>query len=69
MLNIVKQSYDFDKDGDFIMLWVPELRDFPTEYIHEPWNMPRNVQGSCGVIIGKYYPKPLDSRYTGKSGV
>ena len=68
MFNVVKQSYDFDRDGEFIRLWVPELADVPTEYIHEPWNMPRELQESLGVIIGKDYPRPIDSRYTGSSG-
>jgi deoxyribodipyrimidine photo-lyase len=39
MFNVVKQSYDFDKDGEFIRLWVPELSDIPNEYIHEPWTI------------------------------
>ncbi len=67
MFNVVKQSYDFDKDGDFIRLWVKELENVPTEYIHEPWTMPREVQESVGVIIGKDYPRPIDSRYSSQT--
>lgn len=35
--NPVKQSYDHDPDGRFIRRYLPELRDVPTEFIHEPW--------------------------------
>eukprot|EP00347_Sterkiella_histriomuscorum_P007375 403349181 len=62
--NVQKQSRDHDKNGEFIKTWVPELRNVPLEYIHEPWTMSSMVQEECGVIIGKDYPKPIQSRYT-----
>jgi len=39
MYNPVKQSKDHDPNGVFIKKWVPELRDVPVEFIHEPWTM------------------------------
>lgn len=33
--NIVKQSKDYDKDGDYIRTWLPELANVPSEKIHE----------------------------------
>lgn len=39
MYNPVKQSQDHDPQGVFIKKWVPELRDVPPEFIHEPWKM------------------------------
>ncbi len=39
MYNPVKQSQDHDPEGIFIKKWVPELRDVPSEFIHEPWKM------------------------------
>ena len=39
MYNPVKQSQDHDPQGEFIKKWVPELRDVPVEFIHEPWKM------------------------------
>jgi deoxyribodipyrimidine photo-lyase len=35
----VKQSQDHDPEGVFIKKWVPELREVPIEFIHEPWKM------------------------------
>ena len=34
--NPIKQGYDQDPEGDFIYNWVPELKDVPKEFIHEP---------------------------------
>lgn len=38
--NPVKQSCDHDPEGRFIRRYLPELRDVPEDYIHEPWLMP-----------------------------
>lgn len=48
--NPVKQSCDHDPDGRFIRRYLPELRDVPEDYIHEPWLMPTPP---------KSYPAPL----------
>jgi deoxyribodipyrimidine photo-lyase len=39
IFNPVEQSKKFDPDGAYIRRWVPELRDVPVKYIHEPWKM------------------------------
>ncbi|MGQ0514128.1 FAD-binding domain-containing protein [Bacillus sp. D-CC] len=38
------QGEKFDKDGEYIRKWVPELRDMPNKYIHKPFCsfLPRN---------------------------
>jgi deoxyribodipyrimidine photo-lyase len=35
--NPVKQGLEHDKDGNFIRKWVPELREAPTAFLHDPW--------------------------------
>ena len=42
--NVTKQGRDQDPNGVFIRKYVPELRNVPNEYIHEPSNMPVSVQ-------------------------
>lgn len=60
------ESYDpcqigkqMDLEGHFIKLYVTELQDFPSAYIHSPWLAPLHVQQQAGCIIGKDYPKPI----------
>jgi hypothetical protein len=35
---------------------VPALRDFPEEYIHQPWTAPYDDQVKANCIIGENYP-------------
>ena len=63
--NIAKQSKDYDADGNYIKTWIPELRKVPVDYIHEPHKMPRNLQESIGVIIGRDYPYRISTNFSG----
>lgn len=57
--NPVKQSNDHDPNGNFIRTWVPELRDCPDEFIHEPWTMTPIEQEMYNFRLGENYPEPL----------
>jgi deoxyribodipyrimidine photo-lyase len=57
--NPVKQSMDHDPEGIFIRKWVPSLKNVPTEFIHQPWMMPIDVQSKIGIRIGYDYPLPI----------
>ena len=35
--NPVKQGKDHDPEGKFIREWLPELKNVPNHFIHEPW--------------------------------
>ncbi|XP_076385171.1 (6-4)-photolyase isoform X5 [Megachile rotundata] len=48
-----------DPNGDYIRRYLPVLKNFPTRYIHEPWNAPLSVQRAAKCIIGKDYPLPM----------
>eukprot|EP01052_Picozoa_sp_SAG31_P016047 SAG31_NODE_1050_length_10160_cov_3.844648_4_plen_339_part_00 len=50
--NVTKQGHDHDRDGKFIRAYIPELRNVPLRYIHEPWKMPLKVQEAAGCRIG-----------------
>lgn len=67
MYNPIKQSQDNDPEGIFIKKWVPELTDFPTKFIHEPWKATMIDLIDCGVTLGEDYPLPIvDLKETAK---
>jgi deoxyribodipyrimidine photo-lyase len=57
--NPIKNSVEHDPEGLFIKTWIPELKNVPTEFIHEPWKMTAIEQGLYNVAIGKDYPGPV----------
>ena len=68
--SILKQSQDQDPEGEFIKRWVPELKDVPSEHIHEPWLMSAEEQNEASCIIGTDYPEPIeDEKVTRKEGI
>jgi len=52
------------KTAEFIKFWVPELKNFPAQYIYEPHLAPDSVQTSCNCLIGVDYPSPIVDRKT-----
>ncbi|HEX4067327.1 MAG TPA: deoxyribodipyrimidine photo-lyase [Acidobacteriaceae bacterium] len=59
IFNPIVQGEKFDPDGEYVRLWVPELRDVPTEWIHQPWAAPPLILNAAGITLGKNYPLPL----------
>ncbi len=57
MYNPIKQSKDHDPNGIFIKKWVPELREIPVAFIHEPWLMTKLDLQFNG--IKSEYPAPV----------
>jgi deoxyribodipyrimidine photo-lyase len=57
--NIVKQSKDYDQHGDYVRHWIPELKDVPTQFVHEPWKMSQFQQTESNCRIGVDYPNPV----------
>jgi len=57
--NPIKQSIEHDPDGIFIKKWLPELKNLPTKYLHEPWKTPLLELQLIGLEIGKDYPLPI----------
>lgn len=58
----------WDRNGDFIRKWVPELSKVEAKYIYEPWKTPLPDQKKAGVrvtgnglkdVAAGTYPKPM----------
>ncbi|MCH8533870.1 MAG: deoxyribodipyrimidine photo-lyase [Flavobacteriaceae bacterium] len=57
--NPIKNSYQHDPKGEFILKYLPELRKIPVEFVHEPWKLTPMEQRMYGFKIGKDYPEPI----------
>ena len=53
VFNPVLQGERFDKQGDYVKHWVPELESVPVKYIHKPWELEHEVRYKIE------YPLPL----------
>ena len=59
IFNPVTQGKNFDPDGDYVRRYVPELKDLPDEYLHEPWEAPDDVLEEAGIRLGDTYPQMI----------
>jgi deoxyribodipyrimidine photo-lyase len=57
IFNPFLQGEKFDPDGTYVKRWVPELKDVPANYVHQPWTMP---------LPPKAYPKPIIDHNRGR---
>ncbi|UJP67001.1 DASH family cryptochrome [Mongoliitalea daihaiensis] len=57
--NILKQAQNYDKKGDYIRHWIPELADIKGFDIHQPHTLSPSVLRSCNVSLGGNYPHPI----------
>ena len=57
--NMVKQGMDYDGEGEFVRLWIEELRVIKGGKVHVPWTMGNGELEKAGIELGVTYPKPL----------
>lgn len=65
VFNILKQSNDYDAAGTYVRLWLPELANVPTAFVHAPWKMSAEAQQAAKCTIGVDYPNPLPDALRG----
>jgi deoxyribodipyrimidine photo-lyase len=58
-MNPIRQAKRFDRGGDFVRRYVPELADLEAPTIHEPWRLGESALRKRG------YPMPLNNRGSG----
>ncbi|KAI1320415.1 putative cryptochrome [Xylariaceae sp. FL0255] len=50
IFNPVKQAFDYDKEGEYVKLWIPEIRKLERlENIFQPWTTPKEEWERCGL--------------------
>ncbi len=59
IFNPILQGEKFDKEGEYVKKYCPELRLLPKKYIHQPWNAPADILKACKVTLGVDYPEPV----------
>jgi deoxyribodipyrimidine photo-lyase len=59
VFNPALQGEKFDRNGEYVRRWVPELADLPDKWIHKPWEAPASELRSAGIRLGRDYPEPL----------
>ena len=55
IFNPILQGEKFDKEGDYVKKWVPELRKVPKKFIHRPWEL----DDKHILRLNKEYPSPI----------
>ncbi|WP_158856160.1 DASH family cryptochrome [Lunatibacter salilacus] len=59
--NILLQAKNYDKKGDYVRTWIPELAKLPGFDIHQPESLSEKMRNSKGVHLGDNYPFPIVS--------
>lgn len=59
IFNPILQGEKFDKQGDYVKRYCPELRLLPAKFIHKPWEAPNQILQACNIVLGDTYPKPI----------
>jgi deoxyribodipyrimidine photo-lyase len=57
--NTYKQAQDYDPQGDYVRLWLPELARVPGAKVHDPSKLQPIEQQRYKVKLGVDYPQPI----------
>ncbi|MGI4851022.1 MAG: cryptochrome/photolyase family protein [Janthinobacterium lividum] len=59
IFNPILQGEKFDPEGNYVRTWVPELKNLPKSYIHQPWAATEDILQKAGIVLGQDYPRPI----------
>lgn len=67
IFNPILQGEKFDKQGQYVKKYCPELKNLGNKYIHKPWEAPSAELEKAGIRLVHDYPLPIvdlkDSRH------
>ena len=55
IFNPILQGEKFDKEGDYVKKWIPELKKVPKKFIHRPWE----IKDTSILKLDIDYPSPI----------
>ncbi|MDB4511955.1 DNA photolyase family protein [Arenicella sp.] len=59
IFNPILQGEKFDKNGDYIKQWLPELAALPAKFINQPWKADPETLQLAKLNLGVDYPLPI----------
>ena len=59
IFNPILQGEKFDPNGEYLLLYCPELAQLPPRFIHKPWLASEAILGEAGITLGIDYPFPI----------
>lgn len=60
MFNPVKQAFDYDANGEYVKMWVEQLRDIDDpQVLFQPWKMDEGMKASKGLKGDEWVEEPL----------
>jgi len=57
--NILAQAKRYDPKGEYVKLWLPELKNLPADKIHYPEKLSTKEQATYHMHLGEHYPKSM----------
>ncbi len=57
--NILRQAKNYDKNGEYVRLWIPELAKIQGFDIQHPWDLSTAQMKEAEVQLGKSYPQAM----------
>jgi deoxyribodipyrimidine photo-lyase len=67
IFNPMTQGENFDPKGKYVRQWIPEIARLPDSLIHRPFDAPREMLQSAGIVLGKTYPHPIIDHAKGRA--
>jgi len=59
IFNPILQGEKFDKAGEYVKKWVPELAKLEPRFLHKPWEADPMTLSMANVRLGETYPYPI----------